>query len=477
MACTSHCRWRSLLPTFFLVILGVAPLCVKSATTRKATSLLSLGATANDVNSSQANTEIMNKALLNAEAGDEIVVDAGYTFYINGGIVAQNKHNLTLRIDGILSAVPDFDKWPKQVGGAYAHIFDASNCSFLTITGKGMVDGQGKAWWDRYVFGPCGFLQKKPCAHRPKAIYVEDCTDVLVEGIISKNSPSFNIDLNQVLRAEVRYVTITTEREHIQRLKAHLRTVAPPAPTPGFPNGLQPEDLNTDGIDPSGRDVWIHHVVIYNDDDSIAVKPSKATSTFGPCSENMLIEDSIISGFGLSIGSVPPNVDHNCVRNITFRNISMPKTGKGVYVKSNPECSPGATAEITDITYEDIRMDKPEWWAVWIGPQQQQEPGSKLGDKCSLEYPIQDHCPTQGCVTFTNITLRNINITDPILSPGIILGNSTNPMKNIVFDNVVATFDNVLPIFPYGADYKCENAHGVATGGTSPVPPCFQSRP
>jgi hypothetical protein len=50
------------------------------------------------------------------------------------------------------------------------------------------------------------------------------------------------------------------------------------------------------------------------------------------------------TGFGASIGSVGPHADVNCVRNITFRNISMPGTGKGIYVKSNPTCGVGSNA-------------------------------------------------------------------------------------------------------------------------------------
>ena len=35
---------------------------------------------------------------------------------------------------------------------------------------------------------------------------------------------------------------------------------------------------------------------------------------------------------------MPPHADVSCVRNVTFRNVSMPGTGKGIYVKSNPAC-------------------------------------------------------------------------------------------------------------------------------------------
>lgn len=38
--------------------------------------------------------------------------------------------------------------------------------------------------------------------------------------------------------------------------------------------------------------------------------------------------------------------------------------------------------------------------------------------------------------TWKNITLRDIYITNPATSPGVIIGNESNPMTDIVFDNV-----------------------------------------
>lgn len=75
--------------------------------------------------------------------------------------------------------------------------------------------------------------------------------------------------------------------------------------------------------------------------------------------------------------------------------------------------------------------------------------------------------------TYTNITLRNITINDPKISCGVILGNSSTPMENIVFDNVRV---NNPGLKPWGKDYyKCEGvAVGIATGNTWPVPPCFK---
>ena len=158
------------------------------------------------------------------------------------------------------------------------------------------------------------------------------------------------------------------------------------------------------------------------------------------CSQDMLIEDMVMTGVGASIGSVPPNAQHNCVRNITFRNVTMPGTTKGIYIKSNPSCAPGTTAEITSVLYEDFRILRPSWWAVWIGPQQQHEPDTALGEKCALDYPITPHCPTQGCVSFRNITLRDVYIEQPVLAPGVLLGNASQPMEGLVFDNVAVAY-------------------------------------
>ncbi len=74
------------------------------------------------------------------------------------------------------------------------------------------------------------------------------------------------------------------------------------------------------------------------------------------CSQNMLLENLVLIGFGASIGSVPPNTLRKCVNNITFFNISMPNTGKGIYVKSNPSCQgnpdePPKSSQISNIVY------------------------------------------------------------------------------------------------------------------------------
>jgi len=89
--------------------------------------------------------------------------------------------------------------------------------------------------------------------------------------------------------------------------------------------------LNTDGIDPAGSNIVIRNVKITNFDDAVAVKPANQDFQTCKCSENILVENcTVVYGVGMTIGSVPPNTSHNCVRNVTFRNISFTRPFKAI---------------------------------------------------------------------------------------------------------------------------------------------------
>ena len=53
-------------------------------------------------------------------------------------------------------------------------------------------------------------------------------------------------------------------------------------------------------------------------------------------------------------------------------------------------------------------------------------------------------------------------------------GNASNPMRNVVFDNVVVEMEGATSgNFPFKRQYQCENIMGASTGGTKPAPACF----
>merc|ERR1712110_916650 len=127
------------------------------------------------------------------------------------------------------------------------------------------------------------------------------------------------------------------------------------------------------------------------------------------------------------------------VRNITFRDAYMHHTLKGIYLKFR------GAGLVTDVTYENIVMDEPEQFAIWIGPAQQCDGCSVKnicstdGGPCSICWPQVPftHCNAPDGAQYTNITLRNITVNSPKQSAGVLIANRSVPMQGIVFDNVV----------------------------------------
>ena len=97
---------------------------------------------------------------------------------------------------------------------------------------------------------------------------------------------------------------------------------------------------------------------------------------------------------------------------------------------------------IEDILYEDVRILRPKWFPIWVGPQQQHEPHQPVGE-CGLAYPLLGgRCETSACVALKNITLRDVTVEDaegPLLIPGVVLGNASLPIEGLVFERVTVT--------------------------------------
>jgi hypothetical protein len=180
--------------------------------------------------------------------------------------------------------------------------------------------------------------------------------------------------------------------------------------------------------------VHIRNVTITNFDDAVAVKPGDKRGKIAQCAQNMLIEDCKVTySVGMTIGSVPPNTNYNCVKDIVFRNIEMYYPIKAIYVKTNP--GENGYGIISNITYENFKIYKPLWWGIYIGPQQQKQPDG--GGPGCMFYPLNLDCATQPRVTVENILLKNISVKGSVLTPGIVRCHPENPCKNIRFENVI----------------------------------------
>ena len=136
----------------------------------------------------------------------------------------------------------------------------------------------------------------------------------------------------------------------------------------------------------------------------------------------MLFERITASGVGLTIGSIGTSN----VNNITFRDCYMHHTWKGIYMKfRGGDSSKGG--HISNVLYENIYIEEPEQFAIWIGPAQQYFDA----DGCSIFYPYLGDCSIDENFIYENITLRNITVVNPRFNygHGVIIGHENTPMQ------------------------------------------------
>jgi polygalacturonase len=311
-------------------------------------------------------------------------------------LLVENVYNVTFIVDGDVVASSDNINWPNhtdwhmakhanysmnsgRLGGSdfgpVISFWEFHDSDGLQFRGSGQVDGQGYWWWMRdYLVLNHG--------NRPHLLRMDRVRNVRIEGIRWVNSPMYHlflIDIDNFYIADFEiFVDVYEQKKLAQRYGKwdYNQNI------PTFP-------LNTDGIDPSGTNIYIRNVTITNFDDAVAVKPANGGYKVATCAQNILVEDCKVTwSVGMTIGSVPPHIYHACIKDVTFRNVNFTSPLKAIYVKTNP--GNAGDGEITNILYENIKMTMPVWWGIYIGPQQQYQPDGD-GPGCML-YPILPHC-------------------------------------------------------------------------------------
>lgn len=419
------------------------------------------------------NAESLTKALEMANSSHfdrTVVVPAGKTFFMYAANFT-NLYNVKLQIDGILKYSDEISKWP-QINFALLYFVDCEN---IEVFGSGMIDGQGLKWW-RYAYSGRDY--------RPDTIYFKYTRNIVIRDLYLYSSPKYSINFIDCADIVVHDISIFINGT-LNRGRDHHASVT--------------YALNTDGIDIAAYNVTIYNNNITNYDDGIVAKPCRSTWKYCRCAGAILVYNNTITySTGLTIGSVPPHNDINCIRNVTFRDNILHKPFKAIYIKPNPGSE--GIGIIEDIVYENIFIDYALWWTIWIGPQQQNQPGSKAGTGCNFMFPFIPICPTQPLVSMKRITLRNIQAreTMPMFEgPGVILCDELSPCEGFVFENVTnslysGTLDDIykeLPfayipgiVFPlplrdddWDFAYVTTNVYGQVDTLTNPVP-CFNDK-
>ena len=484
----------SVVPVWALVLVLVLVLVAMGVVADPAVvSILDHGAIPGEdtVAASHANAQAIFQAAVAANATASpsqpatVLIPAGKSFSVLNVAPLLNLQDVVFQIDGTLLLCTDFDAWPKRtdISVTLAALY-IGHSQRVTVLGTGTVDGRGYQWWWNTIITTVD--------NRPILLAMDHCVDVTIHSVYWKNSPYYHLNLRDQKNLVVRDLTIyVSVEEQANLLRQHGHWQALPAeavemrrqrwlsgthgmlgdaaeylPSEELLSGIPTYPLNTDGIDPSGVNILIENVIITSFDDAVAVKPLAGGSPIATCSESIIVRNcTVYFSVGMTIGSVPPNTGVNCVRNVSFSDIIMHEPFKAIYIKTNP--GDKGSGLIDQISYRQFKAIGSLWYPIWIGPQQQDQPGGKSNTGCSFFYPVVPTCPTQPRVPVTRISLEDVTLTEGITLPGVLLCNSTVPCSEFSFRNVINT--GIWGIMP---DYVCENVQG-SQSGNQPPPLCF----
>ena len=356
-----------------------------------------------------------------AREGGTLVVPAGERFYALN-VSLEGVRGAHLSVEGEVWLHGGLEDWPNAGPDNVAHWMHLVGCEDFRLDGGGKIEGQGHEWWLR------SFLNDLPAKSRPKMFQIEYSRFVTIEDIEVKNGPFFHIGFQSTNDVVIRRIKIMVDLVAQRRMFFEHLGVAGEAEDShaGLAPWLPLFPLNTDGIDPHGRNYLIEDIFCENYDDVVAVKPGEIFGDSG-CTGNITVRNAeVVAGVGMSIGSVPPNARGHCIEDVYFGNVTFKYPLKTVYIKTNSG-DPHGWGTIRNITYEHLRAKDPVLWPIYIGPQQQKEPDGS-GDGI---WP-----PTQPLVDVQGVTVRDMVTTGDLMQAGVLRCNETNPCRDILFEDV-----------------------------------------
>jgi polygalacturonase len=321
--------------------------------------------------------------------------------YLSAPIVLKDNITLDIETGSTLFGSPDHADYPAKTEfrapGAQS-LVSATNAHNLTITGGGVIDGNGASWWAAMRAQFAAGAPRDPNAprtprpFRPRLVVFDHCQHILIEKVTVQNSPSWQI------------VPYYSDDIIIRNIKV-LATIPSP---------------NTDAINPfSSSNITIDHVYADVGDDNIAIKSGQPGSP-GPDapSKNITITDCTFDhGHGLSIGSEIAGG----AQNIHAERIHFKGTDNGIRIKANRDRG----ADVSNISFKDIDMDGVKY-PILVSAYYPRE----LPPDPNPPQPITRLTPFFHDVLIENVTIKN--------SPraGAIVGLPESPVKGIVLKNV-----------------------------------------
>jgi len=282
-------------------------------------------------------------------------IESNKTVYIAGGAVVRGK---------ILPGEKVVQERNWAGNKVYENLICINKAKNVTVRGRGILDMSTLPW------------------HSKCPISIADCSDVLVEGIIIKDSACWCTPVFNCTRATYRNLKEVCGRE------------------------------NSDGINiVNSQDVLVEHCFLRNNDDEICVKTTAPPPA--PESKNITVRDCVVwndRAYGIGI-TYETRADISAV---LFKDCDIIHDhGIGSLAV---HMSDGATA--SDVRFEDIRLEDTRNRVVrfWIGKD------------------FWGHDKERGHLR--NVLLKNVSVTGGPFAPSELTGaDATHLIEDVTFDN------------------------------------------
>ena len=380
-----------------------------------------------------------------AEGGGTVRVPAGT--FLTGALFLPQGVDLLLEKDAVLlgsTRLEDYPRQPTRIEGRVQvwrpALINAKGCRGVRIHGEGTLDGNGRPFWRAFWQRRA---ENRRCTNleveRPRLLYLEDCDDVLVDGIALRDAGFWNLHLYRCRNVTVSNVTIR----------------APHGDPPQIAGVDQPWDEisierapSSDGIDvDSCQNVTIRGCTFSVGDDCIALKGTKGPLALedqaSPPVEQILVEDCVFeSGHGvLTCGS-----EATLIRNVMVR-----------------RCRVGADIPLLRLK---LRPDTPQRYENLIFEQIELDGAQAIFDvkPWTQFFDLQGHDPPASVVR--NVVVRGLR--GSLKSLGELRGNPGDRLDHICLMDVDVTTETRQLLIDPDVGLTCEEVYvdGVAYAGT-----------
>ena len=291
-----------------------------------------------------------------------------------------------------------FGAFEGQAVPMYASLLTAQYAGDITVTGPGVLDGNGGAFWQCFRSLP---------AARPRLCFFNRCRNVRIHGLRARNSPSWHI-----------------HPYYCSDLGFYDLRIAAPKDSP-----------NTDAMDPESCDgVEIVGCRFDVGDDCIAVKSGKielGRSLNRPASRHIIRNCLMESGHGaVTLGSeIGAGVRELTVEGCLFRG-----TDRGLRIKTRR--GRGRNCRVDGVCFENIRMEgvlTPIAINMWYNCCDPDRESEYVWSREKL--PADERTPYLGSFRF-----RDIRCTDAHAAACYADGLPEAPIGEILMENVSVSF-------------------------------------